>query len=186
MFRIRPKSFIGLLFGCFLIFLMTWIQFKFDISGEQVFIYTFITLCVLGVLGSLFGEQIIDFVFQSFGDERRKMKFQVQLKKLTDPEEEKRLILKWSRKINFNSYDLRNLIKNTKIEDDEFWISFVLKNIKKIPLNNRDYFYGFLVQLKSKESQEKLKKTLVSKGVLIEDHSIEFKQEILFRVSKKD
>jgi hypothetical protein len=128
---------------------------------------------------------LIHVIFDSFSEEKKKEKFQTQIKKLSVPEEKKKLILEWSKKINFELYELRSLIKYHGIEDDEFWISIFLSNVKEIPNNNRDYFYGFLVQLKSKESQNRLKNILISRGILTEDKKAETMEMMLFRSLRK-
>lgn len=186
MYRIRPKSVFGFLFGCLLIIVMTWMNFKFNLTPQKTFLYAFLSLFLMGVfLSSSLFERLIDLIFDSFGDEKKKEKFQSQLKKLTDSEEKKKLILKWSKKIEFDLYDLRGLIKYNGIEDDEFWISFYLSNVKEIPNNNRDYFYGFLVQLKSKKSQERLKNILVKRGILNEDKTAELWEVLKIKNSSK-
>jgi hypothetical protein len=179
-FYFRKKSLIGLVFGFVLGIVGIWISFEFNLTLEQVSIYLFISLIVIGTLMSSFRTDII-----SNGLGETKEQFKTQLKELSVPEEKKKLILKWSGKINFDLYDLNNLIKSHGIEDDEFWISFFLDNIKEIPEHDRNNFYRFLVELKSEESKEKLKSILLSKGILIEDKFTEYRERILKSLKKE-
>lgn len=183
MFRIRQKSFIGLLFGCLLIYVMGWISFKFDLTPKQTFLYGFISLILISIILSLSNEYLIDFLFD---EERKKKRFRSELKNLSNPEDKKKLIKKWSGKINLSLNELRDLIRNNDIDDDDFWISFFLHQTKEISRYQLDYFYGYLYQLKSKESINKLKSILTSRGILVfEDKDLESRIEISVRLSRR-
>jgi len=85
--------------------------------------------------------------------------------------------------------DVRCLIMDSKIEDDEFWISFFIENIKDFPKSERDImdFYGFLYYLDSENSISKLKNLLLSKGFPIENKNHESTSQIMrkLRLSRR-
>jgi hypothetical protein len=88
MFRIRPKSFVGLLFGSLLIILMTWISFKFDLSTQKTSLITFISLIIIG--GPL--PMLIKYISDEFSNEDRKIKkFYDEIKNTSDPQKKKKL-----------------------------------------------------------------------------------------------
>jgi hypothetical protein len=185
MFRIREKSFIGLLFGCFLIIVMIWISFKFDLSPQQTGLITFISLIIIGGPLPMLIEYILDEV--SNEDKKRK-KFYDEIKNTSDPERKKEIIKKWSYKIQFKLSEFRDLISYQEIKDDEFWISFFLHQTKEISRYQLDYFYGFLHRLESEESIKKLKEIVISRKLLEhqnEDLESRIKFEIRLRRSRR-
>ena len=184
MFRIRPKSFVGLLFGSLLIILMTWISFKFDLSTEKTSLITFISLIIIG--GPL--PMLIKYISDEFSNEDRKIKkFYDEIKNTSDPQKKKEIIKKWSSKIHFNLQEFRKLISYQKINDDEFWISFFLHQTKEIPRFQLDYFYGFLHRLESEESINKLKEILISRKILeYQNENLESGIKFSIRVERRE
>jgi hypothetical protein len=172
MVQIRKKSFIGQIVGVILIILMFWIKDKFELTTEQAFLYLVIPLSVFGIIGSIFSYLIFDllaYIFDDYSDYERIERLRIQLKKITTPTEKKNLIQKESKKIKFTYRDIPYLIPESKIEDDEFWISFFLENIKFSPRTESDLIdlCRFLTYFKSENSIVKLKSKLLSKGFQI-------------------
>ena len=94
-----------------------------------------------------------------------------KIKQLSDPFEKKNLIIEKTKNIKLELYDVKCLIFDSRIDDDEFWINFFLDNIKEIQRthNNLIDFQRFLKTLKSDNSKTKLIRILISKGILKDD-----------------
>lgn len=179
MFKIRNKTFYGLLFGCVLLLLLSGISYQFNVSGGKIFIGYFVFASIFGVCVALLSNKSIE---SNAGFERNKQNIgnlSQDLKGVEGELEKKETLLLQSKNIKFELSDLRNLIKSSGINDDEFWIDFFIKNISQIPRFSLDYFYGFLYQLKSEDSRNKLKNILKSKGILTED--LELERNVSFR-----
>lgn len=158
-FRIRPKSFIGLLFGCLVGLVGMWVSFQFNLSPKQVFVGGFILFTFIGFLPLIFSRS----------DYERNLKkidsLKEQLLKIEDESKRKVILLKKSTKIIFDSYELRELIKLSKINDDQFWIDFYISNITRYKFYE-SYFFDFISNFNSKESKRKLEDIFINRGWL--------------------
>jgi hypothetical protein len=175
----RKKSLTGLLFGCGLILFGTWVSFKFNISGEKLIIGWIVFWIIFAFLSPYFDD--ISFFFYNKNDKRNKErihKLNQDLMEVNIESEKKDILIKNSKKIKFELYDLKNLIKKSGINDDEFWIEFFIKNINAKYSFDLHYFYEFLFNLKSEDSQKKLEDILKSKKILREDLSIKSRMRI--------
>jgi hypothetical protein len=185
MIRIGEKSFFGFLFGCLLIFVMTWISFKFNLSPGKTGLITLISLIIIFGPLPMFIEYILNEVSN---EDRKKRNFYDELKNISDPERKKEIIKKWSYKIHFKLSEFRDLISYQDIKDDDFWISFFLHQTKEISSGQLGYFYGFLHRLESEESINKLKEIVISRKLLLhqnEDLESSIKFEIRLRRGRR-
>ena len=185
MVQIKKKSFFGQIIGVVMIIVMIWIKDEFKLTTGQSVLIGFISLFVILILGYF----LMNYQSDNLTDGEILENLETELRKLTNPIEKKNLILKESKKIKFGYYNIRSLITFSKIEDDEFWISFFIENIKESPQNKYDIgdLYEFIYHLNSENSINKLKSLLLSKGFQIENEKIESHSQWMreYRLRKK-
>ena len=175
-FIIRQKSFIGLILGFLVILIGSWIGNLFNLSTKQVFIGGFILFTIIGLIPVIFSSSDYD-------SNLKKIKSLIeQLLKIEDESKRKIILLKKSTKISFDSTDLIQLIKLSKIKDDEFWIDFYLTHITIYNFNKSDFF-EFISKFNSEESKKKLEDILISKNWLDKRVSLTEEEKILIKLS---
>jgi len=181
MVRIVKKGFPGQLIVVGIIILVVYISDKYNIEVGTLFKVVFISIGVISIIFSLFGNQIFEglinlteLLFDSYSYDDRIRRLKTKIDKIQDSTEIKKLIISFTKKEKLKVYDLKCLIQERKIIDDEFWIKLFVDNVEKISVRTgigMDLvdFESFLRVLKNDESRIRLRRILTSKGVLIEE-----------------
>jgi len=171
MVQIRKKSFPGMIYGVLIIIVGLWIQETFNLSTQQSFLLVFFGPFIVFLVGFLFYHFLIINKFDNLSHYEKMEIIETKIKQLSDPFEKKNLIIKKTKNIQLRLYDVKCLICESKIDDDEFWINFFLDNIKEIPRTNENIidFQRFLKTLKSDNSKTKLWRILISRGIIKDD-----------------
>jgi hypothetical protein len=178
MVKIVKKGFPGQLVGVGIIILVVYISSEFNVDTKTLFKVIFISIGVISIIFSLFWNQIFEglinlteLLFNSYSYDDRIRRLKTKIDKIQDSTEIKKLIISFTKKEKFKLYDLTSLIRGRKVIDDDFWINVFLDSIKEIPRTRTNLidFDGFLGTLRTDESRGKLKRILISKGILIDD-----------------
>jgi len=181
MVRIVKKGFLGQLIGVGIIILVVYISSEFNVDTGILYKVIFISIGVISIIFSLFWDQIFDglsnmtdVLFDSYDYNDRISKLYSKIRKTQDQNEIKKLIISFTKKEKLKVIDLKCLIQERKIIDDEFWIKLFVDNVEKISVRTgvgMDLvdFESFLRVLKNDESRIRLRRILTSKGVLIEE-----------------
>jgi replication initiation and membrane attachment protein DnaB len=171
MVKFRKKSFAGQIFAVALIILWIIIEEKSGLSKGMSFLIAVISVAVIYIIFVALSEQIFSSNQANYDnsfDYSTKEKLESQIRQMSDTTEKKKMILKKTQNLNIRLFDLTSLIRNCNINDDEFWIELFVNNVNEISKTRANLvdFDGYLNKLSTTESRTKLKRILISKGVL--------------------